>query len=127
MLAKYLMCTENKDRDKLEAAFNTVKNDPKTVNYLAFISDQPVWRLSLVGAMIGGILYYIISILMTNASWTDNRVCGASILATFMMYFTTATITNYMSSHNVCPRNCNDRYRFEDKCTKYSYLPCDKA
>ena len=118
LLAKYLMCKENQDRDKLEAAFDTVKDDPKAVNYLAFVSDQPMWRLSLIGAMIGGILYYIISVLMTHSSWTDNRVCGASLLATFMMYFTTATIGNYMSPHNVCPRNCNDRYRFQDKCTK---------
>jgi hypothetical protein len=125
VLAKYLMCKENQDRDKVEAAFDTVKNDPKTINYLAFVSDQPLWRLSLVGAMIGGMLFYILSILMTNVSWGDNRVCGSTFLAVFMMYFTTATIGNYISSHNVCPRNCNDRYRFQDKCTKFSLLPCD--
>ena len=127
VLSKYLMCKENQDRDKLEDAFDTVKNDPKTVNYLAFVSDQPVWRLSLIGSMIGGILFYTLSVLLTGTSLSDQRVCGSTVLATFVTYFVTTAMGNYMSSHNVCPRNCNDRYRFQDKCTKFSYLPCDKS
>lgn len=127
ILTKYLMCIEREDKVKLLDAFGTVKDDPKTINYLAYVSNQPIWRLSLIGSLLGGMIFYILSALLTNSSWTDHRIFRSTLLATIVMYLTTTATSNYTSFHNICPYNCNDKYQQKDKCTKFSLLPCNTS
>ena len=126
VLAKFLLNIEKRDNNKLHNAFDTVKNDKKALNYLAFVSNQPKWRLSLIGGMIGGLLYYITYTLITQKAWSDKGLLGSAMLVTFIIYFICISLGNYMSSHNICPNNCNDRYQPRDVCTDFSLLPCNK-
>ena len=68
ILANYLMRVENQDKYKLADAFDTIKDDPKSINYLAYISDQPIWRMSLIGSLVGGIIFYILSAICLTAT-----------------------------------------------------------
>lgn len=125
LLAQYCYTMEKYDSKKRKAAFATIRNDPKVINYLSFIQTQPIWRLSSISALITGLIFYIFykALKNSNSSASDGGIL--TVIVMFLTFLSLNKTIGFYQFHYVCPNACTDRYDDTDKCSQYSYLSCD--
>lgn len=108
-MAMALICKETVDIEKRRIAYNKIKNNKDTVDYLTFIQMQPTWRISLTGALIVGMLYYCFYKSISAVGGDMNKIPIFSSLFVIVLSFLFITLTtNFILFHIICPRICLD-------------------
>lgn len=108
VLACFAIRMEQYDKNKIKKAFESVKDDPKSVRYLAFLESRPVWRISLIGSIVLGSLFYLYQkAISKSCNLSSIPIFSASYVA-ITAYLILTSVFNYQKYHGICPDSCSD-------------------